>query len=476
MPKVTTKSAQIREQLGHPVIDGDGHIIELVPAFRDFVVDHGRADLVEKAPMFKMGPESRRANREMSLEERRRRGYVPGFWIVPGETDYWATVTTPALYHERLGEAGIDFSVLYPTMGLHIPALADEELRIPLSRLYNEFMAEQYRPYADRLTVAAGIPMHTPEEAIAAAEHAVSLGAKVLLIPTYVRRPLGDVDEGYAPGFFGGSTWLDSYGLDSAHDYDRLWAKVTELGLPLACHSNAMGFVDRANVTNYVYNHLGHFAAAGETLAKSLFLGGVTRRFPRLRVALLEGGVTVGMRIFSDLVTHWEKRGAHAVARYDPSNLDRARIGRLLTEKDARLGRYSVDELIGYWSSPDDRRDDFALAEITSVEDIRDRFCESFYWGCEADDPFVALAWDPRLTPLGARVPAIMGSDIGHWDVPEFDSPLAEAYELVERGLLDGDALRDFVFTNPLRCYASLNPDFFKGTAIERETAAASAA
>ena len=56
------------------------------------------------------------------------------------------------------------------------------------------------------------------------------------------------------------------------------------------------------------------------------------------------------------------------------------------------------------------------------------------------------MAFDGRFTPLGARVPAIMGSDIGHWDVVDFTSPLAEAYELVERELLDADTFRDFVF------------------------------
>jgi hypothetical protein len=70
-------------------------------------------------------------------------------------------------------------------------------------------------------------------------------------------------------------------------------------------------------------------------------------------------------------------------------------------------------------------------------------------------------------------VPAFFASDLGHWDVPEFDEPLEEAFELVERGILDQDQLRDFAFLNPVRFYGSLSPDFFTGTAIEREAAAA---
>ena len=47
----------------------------------------------------------------------------------------------------------------------------------------------------------------------------------------------------------------------------------------------------RNSPTNFTYNHIGHFADAGHAAAKGIFLGGVTRRFPELRFAFLEGGV-----------------------------------------------------------------------------------------------------------------------------------------------------------------------------------------
>ena len=119
--------------------------------------------------------------------------------------------------------------------------------------------------------------------------------------------------------------------------------------------------------------------------------------------------------------------------------------------------------------------DDFEAAGINSLEDVRDLFCTSFYWGCEADDPLVGLAFDSRITPMGARVPAFFASDLGHWDVPEFDEPLKEAYELVERQILGEGEFEDFVFTNPVRFYASMNPDFFAGTSIDAAAAKISA-
>jgi predicted TIM-barrel fold metal-dependent hydrolase len=475
LKQATTRSALVRQQLGHPVVDGDGHVLEPVPLFADFVRDHGRADLVESAPMFRRAT-VRRAVGDASPDERRRKGLLPMFWASAiGDTDYFATVTAPGRYYERLGEAGIDFAVLYPSMGLAFGALADDDHRVSLCHLYNEFMTELYSPYRDRFTMAAVIPMGHPDEAIAELVHAHALGAKVALIPSFVRRQLGGGDDSGERGILGTGVggWIDTYGIDSAYDYDPVWAKAIELGFPLSSHSAGMGFSDRASPSNFMYNHPGHFAASGEALAKSLFLGGVTRRFPQLRVALLEGTVAVGVRLYVDLVSRWRKRGAHAIDRLNPANIDGDRLLQLLGESDPRLARYSPDELLRHYGSPEQRRDDFEAVGIESEADIRDRFCPNFYWGCEADDPFVALAFDPRLTPLGARVPAMMGSDIGHWDVPEFDTPLAEAHELVEDGLIDADEFREFVFLNPVRCYASLNPRFFEGTVVEREAAAA---
>jgi predicted TIM-barrel fold metal-dependent hydrolase len=474
---MTTRSARIREQLDHPVIDGDGHVIEQIPIFADFVRDHGRRDLVEQAPIFGMTASYASGQRTMTTEERRRAALVPARWTTPTDTEYYATVTTPSLYHERIGEAGIDFAVLYPTVGLPLLQIDEAEQRVPICRLFNEFMAEQYGPYGDRFTLAAAIPMHTPDEAIAALEHAKSLGAKVALIPSYVRRPrpgeswARDEWERSRPSGFGYRGWLDTFGLDSQYDYDPVWAKAIELGLPLAVHSPGMGFSDRQSPTNFSYNGVGHFAAAGVGLAKSLFFGGVTRRFPRLRVAILEGGVAVGVETYVRLVGFWKKRGTPGIDRLSPANIDPARLGRLYADHNPLAARYPVEQLVTGLGSAQDRYDDFAAAGISSVEDIRDQFCRAFTWGCEADDPLVGLAFDTRLTPLGARIPAIMGSDIGHWDVPEFDAPLAEAYELVEDGVLDRDQLRDYLFTNSVEFYGSLNPQFFVGTVVEREAA-----
>ena len=113
--------------------------------------------------------------------------------------------------------------------------------------------------------------------------------------------------------------------------------------------------------------------------------------------------------------------------------------------------------------------DEFAACKIERAEDIRELFATNFYFGCEADDPINAWAFNTRVSPFGAKFKAIFSSDIGHWDVPDMREVVAEAYELVEKGLLTAEDFREFVFVNPVTLWTGMNPAFFKGTAVEKE-------
>ena len=44
----------------------------------------------------------------------------------------------------------------------------------------------------------------------------------------------------------------------------------------------------------------------------------------------------------------------------------------------------------------------------------------------------------------------MFSSDIGHWDVPDLGTVLAETYALVEKGFMREDDFRDSTFTNGL--------------------------
>src|SRR4029079_14384549 len=96
-----------------------------------------------------------------------------------------------------------------------------------------------------------------------------------------------------------------------------------------AFHSGARRSGLRLSLSNVTYNHIGHFAAANHAACKAMFLGGVTRRFPDLRMAFLEGGAGWACLLYGDLIGHWAKRSRQGLAEFDPRNLDCAIIAEL---------------------------------------------------------------------------------------------------------------------------------------------------
>ena len=81
-----------------------------------------------------------------------------------------------------------------------------------------------------------------------------------------------------------------------------------------------------------------------------------------------------------------------------------------------------------------------------------------------------------KVNPFGARINAIFSSDIGHFDVPDMLSPVPEAHELVEDGLITADDFRDFTFANAARLWGTQNPRFFEGTRVAKAADAVLAA
>ena len=234
------------------------------------------------------------------------------------------------------------------------------------------------------------------------------------------------------------------------------------------------GWGTRMSRTSYVFNHIGNFAAAGEAACRSLLLGGAPMRFPGLPFGFLEGGVAWGLNLYSDFLGHWEKRNSEAIAHYDPAELDRGQLEKLFHEYGPspvtdRMDR--LDEGLTMLSDPDEDRanlDEFAESGVRTAEDVKRIFEEQYFFGCEADDPMNALAFDTKLAPHGARLRAIFASDISHWDVPDIREVLPEAWELVEEGHLDETDFRAFVCDNVAAVLEATNPSFFQGDIRKR--------
>ena len=180
-------AAKLRARLDHPVIDSDGHWVEFGPQLNDYLKLVGGTKALEG---FKSRPTEDWHLTIPVAERRERRLDAPVWWGVPTRNTLdHATSMLPRLLYERLDDFGFDFVVLYPSAGLRTPFIVDAALRQVACRAFNMFSADLFRPYRDRLTPAAVIPMHTPAEAIAELEYAVkTLGLKVAMMASLIRR------------------------------------------------------------------------------------------------------------------------------------------------------------------------------------------------------------------------------------------------------------------------------------------------
>ena len=335
-------SSEVHRRLGHPVIDIDGHMAEFFPALAPYLESEGLSldhpSLLRLAPPY--GGTDRTWHEQTPAERAATRTPRGPWWSAPaGRTIDLATALFPGLLYERLDELGIDFGVVYPSLGLVFLHTPDEQYRRGACRALNRANAATFSPLADRLAPVAAIPMHTPEEAVEELEFAVTeLGFKAVVCAGYVQRPFAALQDS-DPEVSRYAFWLDQFGIDSAYDYDPVWAKAQELGVSIAFHSGFIGMTPYRSISSYVFNHLSMLAEGQQSLAKSLFLGGVTSRFPNMNFAFLEGGVSWAAALYCDIIGHWEKRNLDALRRnLDPSLVDRALMGEM-------VARYAPDAL-----------------------------------------------------------------------------------------------------------------------------------
>ena len=191
-----TKSADIRKQLDFPIIDADGHFVEVLPLLHEQVVTFleswGGTSLRDR--YLKSGFAA--TDTATVLMDRTTEGVRRDWRAMPS---WWgwqcrntidrASCHLPRLLYERLDEMGIDYMLAYPSSTLAYLDVWDPELAQGLARAANTAFAQEFTPFADRITPGGIIPMHTPEIAIAELEYAVNeLGIKAVLIAGYARR------------------------------------------------------------------------------------------------------------------------------------------------------------------------------------------------------------------------------------------------------------------------------------------------
>ena len=146
-------SAKIRKALNHPVIDGDGHIIEFMPAFIERLGDEMGGRFVDWLQSWHEPEEFRPASHrwyQVSPKERRdRRLARPAFWGQSSKhTDDRATALLPALLYDRMEEFGFDYSINYPTFGIILQHTPEDEYRRAVVRTLNRHNAAIFAPFS----------------------------------------------------------------------------------------------------------------------------------------------------------------------------------------------------------------------------------------------------------------------------------------------------------------------------------------
>jgi len=492
---MTSEAQKIRQQLKHPIVDGDGHWVESLPVLVDYVKDVAGPKMAQDYANFCKG--HNKWYEATDAERRNRRIRRAAWWLSPTDTFDRATIMMPQLLKTRMDELGIDYAMMYPSIGLNIHRTPGEDMRKAVVRAYNIMTRDTFKGHEDRFGTVGVIAPITPEEGIEEARYLrKELGLKAIMmvgafprvIPAFAdnSRMEASVQSAYYMKPEQKPYYIEALGLDNQYDYDPLWQTFVDLNVAVTAHGGSRDWVDRMSWSNDVYNHIDHFANGNHTFCKAVFLGGVVKRFPTLNFAFLEGGMGWGTSLCCDLQGHWEKRNWPAMQKaLDPLKLDPAEMKKLIQQYGTQRMKDRADDILASieWNKQDaDGRllseretaaghyDDFRhLGPIASKREIRELYSRNFYFGCEADDPTTVFAFDPRIK---TRLKAMFSSDIGHWDVHHIDEVVPEVYEALEHGYMTEQDFREFTFSNVVGLHGKMDPEFFKGTVVEKEARA----
>lgn len=209
----------------------------------------------------------------------------------------------PASQLEAMDQEGLDLAILFPTRGLFVLGLDTPQILGPdgleppfaaaIARAYNDWLHDFCQAHPDRFFGAGMVAPHDVEAAVAEARRCVEeYGFKGVFL---------------SPGCVNRRPWHDRY-------YDPLWAECERLNVPVAFHGGGQNYL-KPDFSLEIFDKLMMWHTFSQPLgimavAVSLTAGGVIERFPRLRVALLEGNCSWAPWLFHRLDEHYEWVGA----------------------------------------------------------------------------------------------------------------------------------------------------------------------
>jgi predicted TIM-barrel fold metal-dependent hydrolase len=200
---------------------------------------------------------------------------------------------------EAMDREGLDLALLFPTRGLFVLGLdspqivgadgLEPDFAAAIARAYNDWLHDFCTVSSERLFGAGMVAPHDVPSAVAEARRCVEqLGFKAIFL---------------APGCVGRRPWHDPA-------YDPLWAECERLNVPISFHGGGQTYL-KPDFSLEVFDKLMMWHTFSQplgimTVVVSLTAGGVLERFPRLRVALLEGNCSWAPWLFYRLDEHYE--------------------------------------------------------------------------------------------------------------------------------------------------------------------------
>lgn len=299
-----------------PIIDADGHILERESDVRKYLPppwDHRRTPLTPGDQPWDAQLSGTLGGNEQLVSGRYRHGMSP-----EEQVDAW---------HHIMDRERIERAVLFPTGSGGVPKLQEREYQLAVARACNDHFAREYNARSDRLQCVGVLPLGYPDEAAKELRRAVTelglVGFEVLT--TGNRVALGD-----------------SF-------YDPVYAEAERLGAAICVHGTRSWAheVGCNQLSSFSEVHSYAFPAAMMLHFTSIVCQGVPVRFPKLRLAFLEVGVTWLPYYLDRLDEHWEKRAEvemPLLAR-KPSELVRSSNMYFSIEAGESLLRQTIDHV-----------------------------------------------------------------------------------------------------------------------------------
>jgi uncharacterized protein len=262
------------------VIDADGHVLEPVNLWRDYIDPKFR----DRAPKLVVDEKGKQRLMIEDVYVGSQAGGVGALGaigarqgvVVANTMEYSEGRKGGFDPHARIPDMdsdGIDAAILYPSLGLFVGSVEDPLLAAAICRAYNRWLADYCKPYPKRLFGMAMLPLQSVELAIEEMR--------------FARRELK---------FCGGFLRPNPYNRKMMHhpDYEEFWATAQDLDFCIGFHEGAGSSMPTVGVDRFPESrgarHIISHPMGMMLACLSVIWGGVCERYPKIRIAFLECG------------------------------------------------------------------------------------------------------------------------------------------------------------------------------------------